>query len=74
MTNVVVQGCPSGIARCFTYGGAKGRPLFDPLVEPQLNISKEQYVASNKNKVYDVTYIYCVGHFDQKYMLGHTYI
>lgn len=25
-----------GIARCFTYGGAKGRPLYDPSIPPRM--------------------------------------
>jgi len=36
-----------GIARTFNYGGFKGRPLFDPSIPPNLNMSKEEYKASN---------------------------
>lgn len=36
-----------GIARTFNYGGFKGRPLYDPSVQPDLNMTKEQYKASN---------------------------
>ncbi len=36
-----------GIARTFNYGGFKGRPLYDPSVEPNLNMTKEEYKASN---------------------------
>lgn len=36
-----------GIARCFNYGGFKNRPLYDPTVVPNLNMSKEEYKASN---------------------------
>ena len=35
-----------GIARAFTYGGYKNRPLYDPEIEPNLNMSKEQYKHS----------------------------
>lgn len=35
-----------GIARCFNYGGFKNRPLFDPNIKPNLNMSKEEYKAS----------------------------
>ncbi|MFH4969155.1 HD domain-containing protein [Gaetbulibacter sp. M240] len=35
-----------GIARCFNYGGFKNRPLFDPAVKPNLNMTKEEYKAS----------------------------
>ena len=36
-----------GIARCFNYGGYKNRPLYDPSIQPNLNMSKEEYKASN---------------------------
>lgn len=36
-----------GIARCFNYGGFKGRALYDPEIKPDLNMSKEEYKASN---------------------------
>ena len=36
-----------GIARCFNYGGFKGRALYDPEIEPNMNMSKEEYKASN---------------------------
>lgn len=35
-----------GIARTFNYGGFKGRPLYDPAVKPNLNMTKEEYKAS----------------------------
>ena len=35
-----------GIARTFNYGGFKGRALFDPAIEPDLNMTKEEYKAS----------------------------
>ncbi|GIL44203.1 hypothetical protein Vafri_1622 [Volvox africanus] len=34
-----------GIARCFTFGGAKHRVLYDPDVPPRDGLSKEQYMA-----------------------------
>jgi uncharacterized protein len=36
-----------GIARAFNYGGFKGRALYDPEIEPKLNMTKEEYKASN---------------------------
>ena len=36
-----------GIARCFNYGGFKNRALFNPDIKPNLNLSKEEYKASN---------------------------
>ena len=35
-----------GIARCFNYGGFKNRPLYDPAVKPNLNMTKEEYKSS----------------------------
>ena len=32
-----------GIARCFAYGGKKGRPLYDPSIPPVQHESREQY-------------------------------
>ena len=36
-----------GIARTFNYGGFKGRPLYDPSIAPNLNMTKEEYKASS---------------------------
>jgi uncharacterized protein len=36
-----------GIARTFNYGGFKNRTLFDPSIKPNLNMSKEEYKASD---------------------------
>ena len=36
-----------GIARCFNYGGFKNRALYDPKIEPNLEMTKEQYKKSN---------------------------
>jgi uncharacterized protein len=35
-----------GIARAFTYGGHKGRELYNPAVPPNLNMTKEEYKRS----------------------------
>ncbi|MFK7748277.1 MAG: HD domain-containing protein [Kordia sp.] len=35
-----------GIARCFNYGGFKNRKLHDPSIEPNLNMTKEEYKKS----------------------------
>ena len=35
-----------GIARCFNYGGFKNRLLYNPEIEPKINMSKEEYKNS----------------------------
>ena len=35
-----------GIARTFNYGGFKNRPLYNPHIQPNLNMSKEEYKNS----------------------------
>jgi len=35
-----------GIARCFNYGGFKNRPLYNPDIKPNLNMTKEEYKTS----------------------------
>ncbi len=36
-----------GIARAFSFGGHKGRPLYDPEVAPKIGMSKAEYKKSN---------------------------
>ena len=36
-----------GIARAFNYGGFKNRTIFNPNVQPNLNMNKEEYKNSN---------------------------
>lgn len=36
-----------GIARAFNYGGFKNRPLYDPEIAPELNMSKDEYKNSS---------------------------
>jgi len=36
-----------GIARAFNYGGFKNRTLYNPAIQPSLNMSKEEYKNSN---------------------------
>ena len=35
-----------GIARCFNYGGFKNRALYNPNIEPNLNMTKAEYKQS----------------------------
>ena len=35
-----------GIARAFSYGGFKGREIYNPEIAPNLNMSKEEYKSS----------------------------
>jgi uncharacterized protein len=35
-----------GIARTFTYGGYYRRPIFDPDIPPNPNISQEEYITT----------------------------
>jgi len=35
-----------GIARAFSYGGFKGREIYNPDIEPNLNMTKEEYKNS----------------------------
>ena len=49
-----------GIARVFNYGGHKGRPLFDPNVQPiQIN-TKEDYKQTGQTSI---------NHFPEKLLL-----
>ena len=49
-----------GIARTFNYGGFKNRPLYDPDVPPNLNLSKEAYKNQNSPTI---------NHFYEKLLL-----
>lgn len=45
-----------GIARVFNYGGFKNRPLYNPEIEPNLTMNKEEYknnVAPTLNHFYE---------------------
>lgn len=37
-----------GIARTFTFGGHKGRPMWDPNIKPKLHNSSTEYLASSE--------------------------
>lgn len=49
-----------GIARAFSYGGSKARPLFDPTIPPLLHATKEEYAASKSHTI---------NHFHEKLIL-----
>ncbi|MFY0629062.1 MAG: HD domain-containing protein [Flavobacteriaceae bacterium] len=49
-----------GIARCFNYGGFKNRVLYDPEIQPNLNMSKVEYKKSSSPTI---------NHFYEKLLL-----
>ena len=49
-----------GIARCFNYGGFKNRAIYNPEIEPNLNMSKEEYKKSTSPTI---------NHFYEKLLL-----
>ena len=49
-----------GIARCFNYGGFKNRTLYDPEIEPNLKMTKEEYKKSKSPTI---------NHFYEKLLL-----
>jgi uncharacterized protein len=49
-----------GIARTFSYGGFKGREIYNPEIEPNLNMSKEEYKNSTAPSI---------NHFYEKLLL-----
>lgn len=49
-----------GIARCFNYGGFKNRELYNPEIEPSLNMTKAEYKKSTSPTI---------NHFYEKLLL-----
>ena len=49
-----------GIARCFAYGGKTGSIIFNPNIEPNLNLSKEEYKKNGRPSL---------NHFHEKLLL-----
>ena len=49
-----------GIARCFNYGGFKNREIFNPKIQPKLNMTKEEYKTSDTPSI---------NHFYEKLLL-----
>ncbi len=49
-----------GIARAFTYGGYAGRPIYNPEIPPNLNMSVEEYKKNNSHTI---------NHFYEKLLL-----
>lgn len=51
-----------GIARCFTFGGARLRTLHDPAVAPAMGLTKEEYMRSGRTQT-------TINHFYEKLLL-----
>jgi uncharacterized protein len=49
-----------GIARCFAYGGSRGRPIYDPMKKATRHNTKDEYKASNSPSI---------NHFYEKLLL-----
>ncbi|WP_415328694.1 HD domain-containing protein [Chryseobacterium sp. MMS23-Vi53] len=49
-----------GIGRTFNFGGFKNNPMYDPNVEPKLNMTKDEYKKSNGTTI---------NHFYEKLLL-----
>lgn len=49
-----------GIARCFNYGGFKNRALFNPVIPPKMNMTKDEYKNSDSPTI---------NHFYEKLLL-----
>jgi len=49
-----------GIARCFAYSGFKKRAIYNPLILPNLNMSKEEYKNTDSS---------AINHFYEKLLL-----
>lgn len=54
-----------GIGRAFAFGGNKSRPLHDPNLPPQLNMTKAEYMAQKDNPQANPT----INHFYEKLFL-----
>ena len=51
-----------GIARCFAYGGNKGRIMYDPEFKPDVNMTAEEYTKGRKGN-------HTINHFYEKLLL-----
>lgn len=40
-----------GVGRAFAYGGKKGREMFNPEIEPKLNMNEEEYKNNNSSTI-----------------------
>ncbi|GMF15725.1 unnamed protein product [Phytophthora lilii] len=68
-----------GIARCFTYGGHKLRPLYDPDVPPIDDMTKDQYMDPSRpnttiNHFYEVPWYIIAVAADSIKLTSHYYL
>eukprot|EP01117_Protostelium_nocturnum_P005855 TRINITY_DN2111_c0_g1_i4.p1 TRINITY_DN2111_c0_g1~~TRINITY_DN2111_c0_g1_i4.p1 ORF type:complete len:229 (+),score=72.06 TRINITY_DN2111_c0_g1_i4:222-908(+) len=47
-----------GIARCFTFGGAKNRSLYDPSVQHTNEVTKEEYTRKERKNNTSINHFY----------------
>ncbi|KAI5061352.1 hypothetical protein GOP47_0023857 [Adiantum capillus-veneris] len=40
-----------GIARCFTFGGSRNCTIYDPSVQPRVNLTKDEYVKQEGKNI-----------------------
>jgi hypothetical protein len=59
---LLLQDAIGAIARCFTFGGARGRVLHDPAVARDVALTKAAYMAADKKTT-------TINHFYEKLLL-----
>ena len=47
-----------GIARCFAYGGSRGRLIYNPNIKPRLHKTKEEYLKTLNEEGTQINHFY----------------